>query len=300
MKISKLLRALMFGLGFHMGVVEDGTGGTPPTADETAAATAAAAAAAALAAKDPAAAEAAAALAANGGVKPTDAEAKLIKEVMKKKEALTASEAALVAANAKLKEFEGIDPVKVRALITAQADAETKALEAAGEWTRLKDRMATEHTTATTADKAEIATLKAALAAKDGAINDLSIGTQFSQSAFITEETVYTPAKARILFGPHFDLVDNKVVGYDKPRGEANRTALVDQFANNLNFDAAMAKIVDADPDKLSILKSKVKAGAGSETKGGKAVVVKPPADSLSKISGGLSSLNLGSGKMGG
>lgn len=74
------------------------------------------------------AAEAAAA----GGAKPSDAEAKLIKEVMQKKDALAKTTTDLTAAQARLKEFDGIDPVAIRALLADKAKAETAALEAAG------------------------------------------------------------------------------------------------------------------------------------------------------------------------
>lgn len=241
-----------------------------------------------------AAAADASALAANGGVKPTDAEAKLLKEVMQKKTALTAATTAVTELTTRLKEFDGIDPVAVRALLAQQKTAETAALEAAGEWTRLKDRMSAEHTVATGALQTENAALKAQLAASRGSINDLSIGTRFGSSTFITDELVLTPSKTRIVYGDHFDLVDGKVVGYDKPRGATNRTALVDQHGNSVDFDAALRKIVEADPDKDHMLKSKVKAGAGSNSKAN-AEVRKPEvgATSLSKIAAGMGALKV-------
>jgi hypothetical protein len=240
-------------------------------------------------------AEAAAAAAAAGGKKPSDEEAKLLKEVMQKKEALKATEATLAAAQARLAEFDGVDPAAIRKLLKDQKDAEEAQLAAKGEFETLRTRMAEEHTRVTASLQEQITALTAQLASKDKVVDELSIGTQFSQSKFITEESTMAPAKARKLFGDHFDVVEGKVVAFDKPRGEANRAPLVDQLGNNVAFEDAMRKIVEADPDKDSLLRSKVKSGAGSESKS----VAKVPAqkeaatDSLSKIGAGLKLSNL-------
>lgn len=256
-----------------------GGGSTEPTEAEKAAAVAAAEAAAAAA----------------GGKKPSDEEAKLLKEVMQKKEALKATEATLATAQARLAEFDGVDPAAIRKLLKDQKDAEDAQLAAKGEFETLRTRMAEEHTKVTASLNDQIAALTAQLASKDKVVDELSIGSQFSQSKFITEESTMAPAKARKLFGDHFDVVEGKVVAFDKPRGETNRTPLVDQLGNNVAFEDAMRKIVEADPDKDSLLRSKVKSGAGSESKS----VAKVPAqkeaatDSLSKIGAGLKLSNL-------
>lgn len=251
-----------------------GSGATEPTEAEKAAAVEAAAVAASAA----------------GGKKPSDEEAKLLKEVMQKKEALKATEATLAAAQARLAEFDGVDPAAIRKLLKDQKDAEDAQLAAKGEFETLRTRMADEHTRVTATLNEQIAALTAQLASKDKVVDELSIGTQFSQSKFITEESTMAPAKARKLFGDHFDVVEGKVVAYDKPRGETDRVALVDQLGNNIAFEDAMRKIVETDPDKDSLLRSKVKSGAGSESKS-VAKVPAPkdaPTDSLSKIGAGL------------
>jgi len=285
MKFSKLLQFLLFGIAsMKMGIDGDGGG------DGGAAAAAAADAAAAKAAEDAAAAAASAKT--GDPAKPSDQEAKLIKEVMQKKEALQRQQAEF---DAFKKQYEGIDPVAVKAMLDAQKEAETKALEAKGEWDRLKLRMADEHGKQTKTLQEQIDALKGELGAKDGAINELSVGSSFAQSPFIAGELTLTPSKARVVYSSHFELVDGKVVGYDKPKGAANRTALVDSLGNPVAFDEALRKIVDTDPDKDSLLKSKVKPGADSHSKNG--VVVKSQQQgeqsSLSKIQQGLKSLNV-------
>lgn len=290
--ISKLLSVMLFGLGFmSMGVVEDGgggAGGSDETGDggntgETGGA------------KDDQTGEGDADKQ-KGGRKPTDEEAKLLKEVMQKKETLRRLEESEKAAREELKKFEGIDPVAIRNLLEQQRQAEEKQLEAKGEYERLKARMAEEHAKQTQTMQERLAALESQLASKDALVSELSVGTQFSQSQFIQNELTLTPAKARVVYGDHFDVVDGAVVAFDKPRGASNRTALVDQYGNNVKFDEALRKIVEADPDKDHLLKSKAKPGAQSgskpktDTRGNSN---SGPKDAISLINQGLSDLKL-------
>jgi hypothetical protein len=229
--------------------------------------------------------------------KPTDEEARLLKENMQKKDALKKAADENAALAAKLKQFEGIDPEAVKKMLAEQKSAEEKELERKGDYERLKQRMAEEHGKETASLKAMIDSLQGELGKTKGTVNELSIGAQFGQSKFISEEMTMTPTKARVVYADHFDLEDGKVVGYDKPRGAANRTALVDQYGNAVSFDEAMRKIVDADPEKDYLLKSKTKPGANSDSKkvtteaGSKGDA---SVDSVSKIASGLKGLKIG------
>ena len=232
--------------------------------------------------------------AAGGKTKPSDEEARLLKENMKKKEALDKANAELKKTQDALKAFEGIDPEAVRKLLADQKSAEEKALEAKGDWDRLKGRMAEEHGKEVKTLQDQIAALSAKLNNTEGTIKDLSIGTQFSQSKFITEELTLTPAKTRVIYGDYFDVEDGKVVGYDKPRGAANRTAIVDQYGNSVDFEGALRKIIEADPEKDHLLKSKMKQGAGSDSrKPSGQTKQEVPADGISKIASGLKGLKV-------
>jgi hypothetical protein len=235
-----------------------------------------------------------AAAAAAGSKKPTDEEARLLKESMKRKDALDKANADLKAAQEALKKFDGIDPEAVHKLLADQKSAEEKSLEAKGDWDRLKARMAEEHGKQVLALQDQIKQLNEELGKTKGTVKDLSIGTQFSQSKFIAEELTLTPAKARVIYGDHFDVEDGKVVGYDKPRGAGSRTAIVDQYGNALGFEDALKKIIDADPEKDHLLKSKMKPGAGSDSKRPSGAA-KPdvPTDGISKIASGLKGLKV-------
>ena len=247
------------------------------------------------------AADDAAAAAAKTKTGPTDEEARLLKENMKRKEELRKSGEEKAALEAKLKLFEGIDPEAVKKLLLDQSTSETKALEAKGDWERLKGRMAEEHAREVGTVKQQLQALQDELGKAASTINDLSIGSKFSQSKFIADEMTLTSGKARVIYGEHFDLVDGEVVGYDKPRGVASRTAIVDQYGNAVAFEVAMRKIVESDPEKDHMIKSKMKPGAGSgSTKPSGQQVTKSQTDgvsSIGKIAAGLSSLKINSDK---
>lgn len=210
------------------------------------------------------------------GNKPSDAEAKLLKEVMEKKEALIKQKQATEQAEARAKEleavaakFEGIDLEQVKELLKEKADRETADLEKRGEFDRVKAQMLEQHKKELEEAKATEGTRAAELAEKlatrEKQINELTIGRGFSESNFIREDLTLTPSKARIIYGAHFELQDGKIVAYDKPAGTDTRTPLVDANGDPLDFEKAIAKLVDADPDRDNLLKSKIRSGAGSE-----------------------------------
>jgi hypothetical protein len=200
-----------------------------------------------------------------GATKPSDAEAKLIKEVMTKKTALEAANEKLKEVNAKLKDYEGIDVAKVRQMLAEAEAAELQKAEAKGDYERLKKQMADSHKAdkATLEQQIEVANQKATAYAQQ--IAELTVGGAFGSSTFIPELTLPT-SKARALYGSHFEFKDGIVVGYDKPASVADRAPLVDAAGIPLSFDAALKKIVDADPDRESLYRSKLKPGAGSGT----------------------------------
>lgn len=223
--------------------------------------------------------------------KPSDSEAKLLKEVMAKKE----QNQKLTNELAELKRsVDGIDLDAVRQLLADKKDAETKELESKGDYDRLKQRMADEHAVEVARLAAENLVLKTQFETANGAINELTVGAKFNQSNFIKEELVLPPAKARALYGDYFDLEDGVVVGYDKPRGAASRTALVDAYGKPVAFDAAMSKIIEADAEKDHLLKSKGKQGAGSGSKtASKPITNETEKSGVNRIADGLSSLKI-------
>lgn len=232
----------------------------------------------------------------DGKRKVSDEEAALLKEVMKKKDALDKSNTELATVKEQLKKFEGLDAEAARALLKEKEALEQTKLEQKGEWDSLKKQMAEAHGKEIEALKAIAAANESALEKSTASINELTVGTAFAQSKLITEELTLTPNKARLIYGSHFDLVDGIVVGFDKPRGSANRTVIVNQYGNNVDFDEAMRKIVDADPERDELYKSKAKSGSNSDSTKikGKVDLSLDGMSGLEKIASGLKGLPKG------
>jgi len=200
------------------------------------------------------------------GTKPSDAEAKLLKEVMDKKRALEAANTQLAQVNEKLKQFEGIDATAVRQLLKDKEEQERQQAEARGDYEKLKKQMADSHAAEKTTLQGTIDLATASIASLQKQIADLTVGGAFSASSFIAEDLTLPVSKARALYGSHFEFKDGAIVAYDKPASSADRAPLVDAAGTPLSFDAAFRKIVDADPDKDQLYRSKAKPGAGSSS----------------------------------
>lgn len=250
---------------------------------------------AAAAAAEAAAAAAAAAAAEATKSKVSDAEAKLIKDAMKHKTRASELEAQLAQATEKLKAVEGIDLDKARTVLAEQEEKERKRLEAQGDYERLTKQMGERHTAEKTTLQAQIEENSRTNNTLKQQIAELTVGNAFSQSKFVLEDLTLTPTKARVIYGSHFEFKDGKVVGYDKPTGASDRTVLVSSTGEPLAFEDAMQKIIEADPDRDQLIRSKMRSGAGSSTstKSAKAAQTNQSASltSVDKISAGLRAL---------
>lgn len=200
--------------------------------------------------------------------------AKLLKESMGRKDSLKSKDEEIAALKA---QFEGIDPDAARDAIKAAAeaakakkDAELKELESKGEYDKILAQVNEANDVKLAEKTKEIETRDSEIASLKATINKLTIGNSFGSSKFISDELVLTPAKVEALYGSHFDVEDGAMVAYDKPRGQEGRAKLVGDKGAPLDFEAAITKIVSADPDFERMQKSKLKPGAGSKEGDGK------------------------------
>lgn len=223
----------------------------------------------------------------------SDSEAKLLKENMKKKAQIQELQGKVEELSKAIETFKGLGSFEeLSAMIKSRKDEETKQMEAKGEWEKLKKQMGEDHAKAMAEINTQMEELNKKYEESQHRIIELTVGSEFANSTFISNELTLTPAKARVIYGDYFELKDGKVVGYDKPRGTEGRTAFVDQYGNTLPFNEALKKIVSADPDVESLMKSKSKPGAGSTSH--KSTVQKPNFNSKTgqdKISAGLNAL---------
>lgn len=224
---------------------------------------------------------------------PSDAEAKLLKEVMAKKEKINQQEKQieeLTKVSEAIKALGGIE--SLTKMVQDKQAAEQEALEKKGEWDKLKAQMVEAHQKELGEYKTKLSDLESKLKAESSKISQLTLGNSFSNSAFL-KKTVLTSGKAQAIYGDYFDIgEDGKVMGYDKPRGAAGRTLLVDGQGNAVDFEAAISRIIEADPDKDSLLRTVAKTGAGSSTVGAKVKMgseSSKPSSGISMILAGLS-----------
>lgn len=220
--------------------------------------------------------------------KISDNEAKLLKEVMKHKDAAKKAAADLKALQDR---FDGIDVDAVKEMLKQKEDAENNALEKKGEYDRLlaKQREAADAKVSAEKERADKAEADRANLLKQ--IEDLTTGNAFSNSKFVSEKLTLTPNKAKALYKSHFEFVDGKMVAYDKPKGEGDRTLIVDASGEPVDFEAAIATIIDADPDKDYLLKAEQKPGAASKPAVTEKVKKQEFVDTTDKIAAGLEAL---------
>lgn len=185
--------------------------------------------------------------------------AKLLRETMKRKEEIKELKDKLAA-------YGDIDADEVKQLIEEKRNAEKAELERKGEFDRLKEMIREEREVEKKKFDADLEAERAKSKELSEQVNKLTVGLDFSTSEFIRENLILTPNKTRTLFGAHFETVDGRTVGYDKPAGSAERTMYVGADGQPLPFDAVMKKLVEKDPERDSILKSKMKSGADSKT----------------------------------
>lgn len=190
----------------------------------------------------------------------------LLAEVMDKKEKLRKAQAEANELREKLRGYGDIDPKKVQELIKREKEAAQKAAESRGDFEQAKKMMAEEHQAVSAKLNAEIEALKEQLANSHKTIDDLTLGSSFANSNYIKDNLILTPTKARALYGSYFEIKDGSIVAYNKPAGSPDRAPLVDANGDPFNFETAFRKIIEADPDRDTLVRSKVKEGAGSRT----------------------------------
>lgn len=230
-----------------------------------------------------------------GKAPPSDSEAALIKDMMKWKEKAREAERKAEELNTTVASisatFGDLKLDDVKALIEAQKDQERKKLEEKGEYDRIIQQVKEENEKAVVAKGEEVSTLQQQLNTLQGQIVEMTIGDSFSNSAFIGENSVLPPSIARKEFGTNFELVDGKIVGYDKPKGTAERTVIVNAQGDPKSFEEVIAQLYENHPDKKYLLKSKKKPGAASSTSTDSGL--KPQAEKLygiDRIAAGLKS----------
>ena len=224
--------------------------------------------------------------------KVTDEEAKLLKEVMDKKSKIKEQEAKIAELSKTVEAIQSLGGVEeLSKLVQQRKDAETKAMEEKGEWDKLKAQMLEAHKQSEDGLRKQIEELTAKLGGERAKINALTVGSAFANSSYLKDKTILPSQKAQAIYGDYFDIgEDGRLTAFDKPRGAAGRTMLVDGEGNGLEFEKAIEKIINLDPDHDSLLRSASKQGSNSGSLGKikEEPVAKKPLTGLESIMAGL------------
>lgn len=174
---------------------------------------------------------------------------------------------ALGEAEAKLKEFDGIDPAAARkALETIKNIDESKLIEA-GKVDEIKknaekaanDRVAA----AQEANQKKLDEATAETTKLTKTLHSEMIGGRFARSTYIAEKTILPGPAAEKIFGDAFKIEDGNVVAYG-PDGKPVYSRA--KPGSNAEFEEAIEILVDTYPFRDSILKG---TGGGSGAKNG-------------------------------
>lgn len=195
--------------------------------------------------------------------KPTDAEAKLLKEVMQHKGKAKELETQLGVFTSALGDVT-VDDLKL--ILAERKDAALKDLEKRGEYDRVLEQVKTENEREKAALTQQIAELTKLVGEKDSSLVDLTVGRAFNESPFIREKSIIPPSIARKEFGEHVDLVDGVAVVYDKPRGASERTPLVGADGKPKSFEDGIQALYASHPESSGLIRAQGKPGAGSTT----------------------------------
>jgi uncharacterized small protein (DUF1192 family) len=217
----------------------------------------------------------------------------LLKESMKRK----SNELSL---KEKLAKYGDIAPERAIELVQAESaalkareDAERLELERRGEFDAVKKQMVEAHGKDLEGRDDRIAALEAEIAGMKSKLVEKTIGTSFGESSFLREKVLMTPAKARVIYGNHFEInEDGQVVGYDKPAGAKDRAVLVDGNGSPLAFEGAIERILRADPEVDALLRSEAKQGVGSKTSTKPKLNTDVKKSTLDKLASGIGKLN--------
>jgi len=159
------------------------------------------------------------------------------------------------AAEKALKSFEGItDPAAARKALETLSSLDQKRLIDAGEVDKVKAEIAASYQAKLDAEAAKNQKLEADLYSE-------KIGGSFARSKFIAEKLAFPADIAEARFGKMFSIEDGKVVATDH---NGNRLYSRSDPGQLASFEEAFEMIIDAYPQKDTILRGTVGAGGGA------------------------------------
>lgn len=174
-------------------------------------------------------------------------------------------------AESKVKDFEGIDdPAEAKRAIGVLKSLDEKKLVDAGKIDEIKAAAVKAHEEqAAAAAKAHATEMQKVTTERDeirGLYNSEKLTALFTGSKFIKDRVAVPADLFRARFGTAFKVEENAVVGYDASGNKIYSRSKPGEIAD---FDEALEVLVEAYPEKDSILKGNGQSGGGSEQNSG-------------------------------
>lgn len=163
------------------------------------------------------------------------------------------------AAETSLAPFKGLDPIKAKEAIEIASKIDNKTLIEAGKVDEVKNQITQQFT--------------GQIAEKDKAYNDLQgrfdnmlISDVFKGSEFVRDNLAVPRDMFEATFRSNFKIEDGKVVAYDKAGNRMFSKSKMGEFADP---EEALQLLVEAHPQKDSIVKANTGTGSGNGGNGG-------------------------------
>lgn len=174
------------------------------------------------------------------------------------KEAKTNRERA-EAAETKLKAFDGLDPEIARKAIETVGKLDAKKLIDSGEVDKVRDQVKAEFTKQLEEKDGHSKGLQAR-------IDGMLIDGVFSNSPFVRDNIAVPADMFQASFRNQFKIEEGKINAYDKAGNRLMSKTKVGEYADP---DEALQLLVDAHPQKETILKANIGSGTGNNGRGG-------------------------------
>lgn len=167
------------------------------------------------------------------------------------------------AAEAQLRKFDGIDPVKAKEALKTVENLDAGKLVEAGEVEKLRAEITREVTETFTE---QVSTANSTNETLQKQNDSLRLDIAFSGSQFIKDRIAAPPDMFRKTFGENFKTEDGKIVAYDASGNKIYSKKNMGQLAG---FDEAVEIIVNNYSSKDDILRDPSHSGSGNNGGGG-------------------------------
>lgn len=154
----------------------------------------------------------------------------------------------------KLKVYDGLDADKAREALNKIKDIDLSKMVDAGELDKVKHEIQKEYEVKLSEKETHAKTLQQRL-------DDMYVNSVFSSSEFVQNSLAVPRDMFEATFKSNFKVEEGKVVAYDK---SGNRLMSKENIGEYASPDEALRLLVDAHPQKETIIRADVGSGTGS------------------------------------